>query len=446
MNETKKDNKKEEKIVRIDIRKMPTRKAIGVPSIVMTVILTLLLTAGIYLFRTINFKGEEVSVSQIVTDISNGEYDKIILKDDMVLLEKNSKTDTGLEVVNRKYALLPMDTDFYQILSNAQINVKDLENDFYEPKIGITLGDILTFLFLGAALILVYVMVKNMQSSGGKILDFGESKARLLMGKRTGVTFEDVAGIDEVKEELTEIIDFLKNPKKYSNIGARIPRGVLLTGDPGTGKTLLAKAVAGEAGVPFFHTSGSEFEEMLVGAGASRFRTETTFRLLKEVRLDVIRGNISEIKTVYSGSGSTKGVDANIEDAVTDENIDEVILFAKKLSEKLNSVIAITGAVDIVSNSKKAYIIKNGNPMMSKVTGTGCMLSSLIGAYCAANNDNFLDATAVAVCAMGLCGELAYGKVIQGDGGTSSFRMHLIDFMSKIDGNILKGGAKIEGR
>mgnify|MGYP000913825256 CR=1 FL=1 len=183
-----------------------------------------------------------------------------------------------------------------------------------------------------------------------------------------------------------------------------------------------------------------------VGAGASRFRTETTFRLLKEVRLDVIRGNISEIKTVYSGSGSTKGVDANIEDAVTDENIDEVILFAKKLSEKLNSVIAITGAVDIVSNSKKAYIIKNGNPMMSKVTGTGCMLSSLIGAYCAANNDNFLDATAVAVCAMGLCGELAYGKVIQGDGGTSSFRMHLIDFMSKIDGNILKGGAKIEGR
>ena len=105
-----------------------------------------------------------------------------------------------------------MDTDFYQILSNAQINVKDLENDFYEPKIGITLGDILTFLFLGAALILVYVMVKNMQSSGGKILDFGESKARLLMGKRTGVTFEDVAGIDEVKEELTEIIDFLKNP------------------------------------------------------------------------------------------------------------------------------------------------------------------------------------------------------------------------------------------
>lgn len=183
-----------------------------------------------------------------------------------------------------------------------------------------------------------------------------------------------------------------------------------------------------------------------VGAGASKFRTETISRLLKEVRFDVIRGNISEIKTVYSGNGSTKGVDANIEDAVTDANIDEAVLFAKKLSQKSNSIIAITGAIDIVANSEKSYIIKNGNPTMSKITGTGCMLSSLIGAYCAANIDNFLDATATAVCAMGLCGELAYDRVIQTDSGTSSFRMHLIDFMSKMDGNMLRGGAKIEGR
>ena len=339
MNETKKDNKKEEKIVRIDIRKMPTRKAIGVPSIVMTVILSLLLTAGIYLFRTINFKGEEVSVSQIVTDISNGEYDKIILKDDMVLLEKNSKTDTGLEVVNRKYALLPMDTDFYQILSNAQINVKDLENDFYEPKIGITLGDILTFLFLGAALILVYVMVKNMQSSGGKILDFGESKARLLMGKRTGVTFEDVAGIDEVKEELTEIIDFLKNPKKYSNIGARIPRGVLLTGDPGTGKTLLAKAVAGEAGVPFFHTSGSEFEEMLVGAGASRVRD--LFKKARKTSPCIIF--VDEIDAVAKKRGTV------LHSGAGEQTLNQLLVEMDGLEERENVIVlAATNRPDVL--------------------------------------------------------------------------------------------------
>jgi len=183
-----------------------------------------------------------------------------------------------------------------------------------------------------------------------------------------------------------------------------------------------------------------------VGAGASKFRTDTTFRLLKEVKFAVIRGNISEIKTVNAGSGSTKGVDADVADSVTDENLDDVIIFAKKLSKKLNAVIAITGAIDIVSNSEKSYVIKNGHFMMSKVTGTGCMLSSLIGAYCAANKDDTLDATATAVCAMGLCGELAYKKVKQIDGGTSSLRMYIIDYMSKIDENILEEGAKIESK
>jgi len=339
MDDTKKDNKKEEKIVRIDIRKIPTRKTIGAPSIVMTVILSLLLTAGIYLFRTINFKGEEVSVSQIVTDISDGEYDKIILKDDMVLLEKNSKTDAGLEVVNRKYALLPMDTDFYQILSNAQINVKDLENDFYQPKIGITLGDILTFLFLGAALILVYVMVKNMQSSGGKILDFGESKARLLMGKRTGVTFEDVAGIDEVKEELTEIIDFLKNPRKYRDVGARIPKGVLLTGDPGTGKTLVAKAVAGEAGVPFFHTSGSEFEEMLVGTGASRVRD--LFKKARRTSPCIVF--VDEIDAVAKKRGTV------LHSGAGEQTLNQILVEMDGLEERENVIVlAATNRPDVL--------------------------------------------------------------------------------------------------
>lgn len=183
-----------------------------------------------------------------------------------------------------------------------------------------------------------------------------------------------------------------------------------------------------------------------VGAGASKLRTDATFKLLKEVKFTVIRGNISEIKTVHVGMGSTKGVDADVADAITDENLDEAILFAKELSKKLNCVIAITGAIDIVTSKEKTYVIRNGHPMMSKITGTGCMLTSIIGAYCAANIDEILTATASAVSAMGLCGELAYEKVKQTDGGTSSHRMHIIDYMSKMDYNMLKEGAKIESK
>jgi len=183
-----------------------------------------------------------------------------------------------------------------------------------------------------------------------------------------------------------------------------------------------------------------------VGAGASKLRTDTTFKLLEEVKFSVIRGNISEIKTVSKGSGTTKGVDADVSDAVTEKNLDETIAFAKELSAKTNAVIAITGAIDIVSNSNKAYIIRNGHQMMSKVSGTGCMLTAVIAAYCAANSNNHLDATAAAVCAMGLSGELAYERLIENNAGSSSYRTYLIDAISKLDIDILEGGIKIECR
>ena len=110
-------------------------------------------------------------------------------------------------------------------------------------------------------------------NAGNKTMSFGKSKARMMTpAEKNKITFDDVAGVDEEKEELEEIVDFLKNPKKYTDMGARIPKGVLLVGQPGTGKTLLAKAVAGEAGVPFFIISGSDFVEMFVGVGASRVR------------------------------------------------------------------------------------------------------------------------------------------------------------------------------
>jgi hydroxyethylthiazole kinase len=183
-----------------------------------------------------------------------------------------------------------------------------------------------------------------------------------------------------------------------------------------------------------------------VGAGASALRTGTAVNLMQQLHLSVIRGNISEIKALSRGTGTTKGVDADVSDIVTENNLEEAIAFAKDLSIKTGAVIAITGAIDIVADSSRAYIIRNGTPMMSKITGTGCMLTAVIGAFCGANLDQLLEATAAAVSAMGVCGELAYQKLQEMDGGTSTYRMLIIDFMSKMNTELLNGGAKVETR
>jgi len=125
--------------------------------------------------------------------------------------------------------------------------------------------------FIVMALVLVFIL-RQAQSGGSQALSFGRSRAKLLSENRPKVTFADVAGIEEAKEELGEVVEFLKYPKKFQALGARIPKGVLLLGPPGSGKTLLARAIAGEAGVPFFSISGSDFVEMFVGVGASRVR------------------------------------------------------------------------------------------------------------------------------------------------------------------------------
>ncbi|MEW6697493.1 MAG: ATP-dependent zinc metalloprotease FtsH [Bacillota bacterium] len=133
-------------------------------------------------------------------------------------------------------------------------------------------GLLTTMLPILIFVLLFFFLMQQSQGGGNRVMSFGKSKAKLHTDEKRKVTFEDVAGADEVKEELTEIVDFLKNPKKFNEIGAKIPKGVLLFGPPGTGKTLLARAVAGEAGVPFFSISGSDFVEMFVGVGASRVR------------------------------------------------------------------------------------------------------------------------------------------------------------------------------
>lgn len=184
-----------------------------------------------------------------------------------------------------------------------------------------------------------------------------------------------------------------------------------------------------------------------VGAGASKLRTDTAIRLLDEVQFTVIRGNVSELKALWGTEGTTKGVDADIADRVTEENLDEMIQFAKLLSGKTGAVIAMTGAIDIVAYGEKAYAIRNGNPLMSKITGTGCMLSGVVAAYCVANSDHLLDAAAAAVAAMGLCGEIALQRLKESElNGTSSYRTYIIDAMSNLTDEILEEGMKIESR
>ena len=182
-----------------------------------------------------------------------------------------------------------------------------------------------------------------------------------------------------------------------------------------------------------------------VGAGASKLRTDTAMKLLEEVKFTVIRGNISEIKTLASGNGSTKGVDADVADKVTEENLDEVVAFAKAFARKTGAVIAITGAIDIVADAKKAYCIYNGEPMMSSITGTGCQLSAMTAVFVTADMENPLEATAAAVSAMGLAGEIAYKRLSEAD-GNSTYRNYIIDAIYRMTPEELEKGGKYEVR
>lgn len=182
-----------------------------------------------------------------------------------------------------------------------------------------------------------------------------------------------------------------------------------------------------------------------VGAGASRLRTETAMQLLKEVRFSVIRGNISEMKTLAFGNGTTKGVDADVADKVTEENLDDIVAFAKTFAKETGAVIAITGAIDIVADREKAYCIRNGHPMMSSITGTGCQLSAMSAAFVAANPDHPLEAAAAAVSAMGYAGELAHGRLTEKD-GNATYRNYIIDAIYNMTPEMLEKGANYEVR
>ena len=182
-----------------------------------------------------------------------------------------------------------------------------------------------------------------------------------------------------------------------------------------------------------------------VGAGASRLRTDTANRLMCEVRFDAVRGNISEIKTLCTGSGTTKGVDADAVDAVTEANLDDGVALVKAFARQTGCIIAVTGAIDLVSDGERCWCIRNGRAEMSRITGTGCQLSALTTAFLVANPDHKLDAAAAAVCMMGLAGEIAWANMQPGD-GNSTYRSRIIDAIFNMTGDALEKGAKYELR
>lgn len=181
-----------------------------------------------------------------------------------------------------------------------------------------------------------------------------------------------------------------------------------------------------------------------VGMGASKLRNRTFEVLSENIHFAVIRGNVSEIKRIATGKGSTTGVDASEMDLITEDNIYDIANMAKELSKKMDCIIVVSGPIDIVADKTTAYVIRNGHPIMSKITGSGCMSTALLGAFCGANKDNILEASAAAVAAMGVCGELAQRKMKEAGGGTMTFRMFLIDYISNMTSEMINKEINIE--
>ncbi|HCJ13964.1 hydroxyethylthiazole kinase [Sharpea azabuensis] len=182
-----------------------------------------------------------------------------------------------------------------------------------------------------------------------------------------------------------------------------------------------------------------------VGAGASSLRSATAASLMDEIAFDVVRGNVSELKALALGAASTQGVDASEADVVTQDNLNEMVHFTMNYAKKTNKIIAITGAIDLVADREHCFIIYNGRKEMSRITGTGCMLSGIMTAFLAANSDNKLEAAAAAICTMGLAGEIGYRYLTEGE-GNASYRNHIIDALYHIDGKTLEEGARYEWR
>ncbi len=300
-----------------------------------------------------NTKTLDIPYSQFLNKVQAGEIESVIIKNSgLTAIPKNKAVKpvpnpnvkpimgdlTGSTPATLQYTVQIPDNDprLYNMLeeNNVEINLVRLQ-DF---------GWIVSILSIILILGFIILIFKGLQQGGGSAMNFGKSKAKLMMDSKVKITFKDVAGIDEEKQELEEIVDFLKNGDKYLKIGAKITKGVLLVGAPGTGKTLMAKAVAGEAGVAFFSISGSDFVEMFVGVGASRVRD--LFEQAKKHQPCIIF--IDEIDAVgrQRGAGLGGGHDER------EQTLNQLLVEMDGFDENVNVIVlAATNRPDILDNA-----------------------------------------------------------------------------------------------
>jgi ATP-dependent metalloprotease FtsH len=233
-------------------------------------IMFLVLIGIIYMLTNQGEQQRVLNYSEFLVELENNNIEEVNVQFDGYTYEITGKTRTvSSETGNTLFRTYgPYDPKLVDLLvsRNVQVTMERMQQD------SIWLTFLTSIIPIAIIFILFFFLFNQAQGGGGKVMNFGKSRARLYNEEKKRVTFEDVAGADEEKQELVEVVEFLKDPRKFAALGARIPKGVLLNGPPGTGKTLLARAVAGEAGVPFFSISGSDFVEMFVGVGASRVR------------------------------------------------------------------------------------------------------------------------------------------------------------------------------
>jgi cell division protease FtsH len=232
--------------------------------------------ALLFTWLTSSTPTNDTSYSEFLSKVQAGQVGKVVQEDNKLTVTPQNPTGNDYVVYAPGVPGLPNSDVYGDMVAAAERGGKPLPANVYAVKpvadnswFGLLLTGLLPLLIIGG---FIFFMMRQAQGTNNQALSFGKSRARMFLGNKTVVTFADVAGVDEAKTELQEVVEFLKYPEKFNSLGARIPRGVLLVGPPGTGKTLMARAVAGEAGVPFFSISGSEFVEMFVGVGASRVR------------------------------------------------------------------------------------------------------------------------------------------------------------------------------